>query len=228
MRKKLEPYPGTTAKHMTKCGKLRYDLTTEQEEWILRNYPTHCNLEMAAVSGISHQKIITVAKNHGVAKDPRFTAWLAKEIGRKARKTCERKGIYERMRGRKPSEATLAGLRRYWDEVGIHAYKKLTPKAYEAMRQKKRESRLAIIAKEKMRMHYGLQRKTKIPNIVDNPYRTSQINHRRSALKRGYLLDWDCSEGSAGRYVIYYDDETERSETFERNCVKDGFRVKPA
>ena len=41
-----------------------------------------------------------------------------------------------------------------------------------------------------------------------------------------YLLDMDCSEGQPGRYVIYYDDDTERSAKFEANCIADGFTFK--
>ena len=75
-------------------------------------------------------------------------------------------------------------------------------------------------------MMYGLERKTKLKVVVLVPYKRSQLHHRCNALRRGYLLDEDCSEGSPGRYVIYYDDETQRSPKFEENCIKDGFTFK--
>jgi hypothetical protein len=83
-----------------------------------------------------------------------------------------------------------------------------------------------MISKEKRRIIYGLERKTKLKVVVLNPYTRSQLHHRCNALKRGYLLDMDCSEGQPGRYVIYYDDETQRSAKFEANCIKDGFTFK--
>jgi hypothetical protein len=83
-----------------------------------------------------------------------------------------------------------------------------------------------MIAKEKRRIIYGLERKTNLKIVVMTPYKRSQIHHRYSALKRGYLIDTDCSEGQPGRYVIYYDDETQRSARFEANCIKDGFTFK--
>ena len=83
-----------------------------------------------------------------------------------------------------------------------------------------------MIAKEKRRILYGLERKTNLKVVVMTPYKRSQTAHRHNALKRGYLLDTDCSEGQPGRYVIYYDDETQRSEKFEANCIKDGFTFK--
>lgn len=88
------------------------------------------------------------------------------------------------------------------------------------MRSKNRKE---MIRKEKLRIIYGLERKTSLKVVVMKPYTRSQIAHRFNALKRGYLLDEDCSEGQPGRYVIYYDDETQRSARFETNCIKDGF-----
>ena len=76
-----------------------------------------------------------------------------------------------------------------------------------------------MIAKEKRRIIYGLERKTNLKTVVINPYTRSQIHHRFNALKRGYLLDMDCSEGQP-------DDETQRSARFEANCTKDGFTFK--
>jgi hypothetical protein len=98
------------------------------------------------------------------------------------------------------------------------------PKKYQAAMEKKRQERKESIRKEKRRIIYGLERKTNLKMIVMKKYTQSQTHHRHSALQRGYLLDVDCSEGQPGRYVIYYDDETNRSEKFEKNCIADGFR----
>lgn len=66
---------------------------------------------------------------------------------------------------------------------------------------------------------------TRCTNLRQQPYTKRQVDIRRSALDRGYLLDEDISEGSSGRYAIYYDDETTRSEKFEETCKRHGFRV---
>ena len=66
---------------------------------------------------------------------------------------------------------------------------------------------------------------TKCKNLRRQPYTQRQVDIRRSALDRGYLLNEDISEGSRGRYAIYYDDETKRSERFEETCKRYGFRV---
>ena len=66
---------------------------------------------------------------------------------------------------------------------------------------------------------------TRCTNLRQQPYTKRQIDLRRSALDRGYLLDEDISEGSPGRYAIYYDDDTIRSERFEETCKRHGLRV---
>ena len=61
--------------------------------------------------------------------------------------------------------------------------------------------------------------------IVGQPYTRRQIHHRHQALLKGYYYMEDCSEQSGERYNIYYDENTERSEKFERNLQKDGFTL---
>ena len=141
-------------------------------------------------------------------------------------------GCYDRKRGHAPSEATLEGNRRRWEKVrsGLEELpqdiaKRKHPKKWQASLKKRSDDRKDMIRKEKRRIVYGMERKTSL-KVVVKPYTGSQTSHRYNALKRGYLLDMDCSEGQPGRYVIYYDDKTERSAKFEANCIKDGFTFK--
>lgn len=78
--------------------------------------------------------------------------------------------------------------------------------------------------KERLRLMYGMKRKHKY-YIALKPYRRSQLQHRHGALQRGYLLAEDCSEQGGERWNICYDSDTQRSERFERNLIKDGFHV---
>lgn len=100
------------------------------------------------------------------------------------------------------------------------------PRRYREWIKRKSEERKATIRKEKIRMRWGLPRKTNIKVVVMQPYTRSQIAHRYNAMRRGYILADDCSEGSGHRYTIYYDNTTTRNEAFERNCINDGFRFK--
>jgi hypothetical protein len=93
-----------------------------------------------------------------------------------------------------------------------------------AIRHRNSEEHRRINRHHKLLLMSG-QKITRCTNIRQQPYTKRQIDLRRSALDRGYLLNEDISEGSPGRYAIYYDDETPRSARFEETCKRHGLRV---
>ena len=128
----------------------------------------------------------------------------------------------------------MAGNRRRWEEQrqGIREdaaakMKRENPKKYAEWMRKKSEERKELIRKEKMRVVYGLERQTTLKAVVLKPYTRSQIHHRHMALEYGYLLDEDCREGQPGRYIIYYDEKTDRHPRFEQMCLANGFTFMP-
>ena len=225
----MKPFPGEV--EMTK-GKVHHRvLNDEQREWLCHWFPITENNRLAKAMGISGTKLHDFARELGLTKSEAGLKAIRKRRDKAAARTNERNGCYDRKRGHPPSEATLQGNRRRWEETRqglrdcpIITLKKHSPKKYQAAIEKKRYERKESIRKEKLRLMYGLERRTKIKVVVLVPYKRSQLHHRHSALRRGYLLDEDCSEGSPGRYTIYYDDKTERSARFESNCIADGFR----
>ena len=105
-------------------------------------------------------------------------------------------------------------------ELGL----KKSEEGLKAIRQRKCEEHKRINRHHKLLLMSG-QKITRCTNLRQQPYTRRQIDLRRSALDRGYLLDEDISEGSPGRYAIYYDDETPRSARFEETCKRHGLRV---
>ena len=209
-------------------------LGEEQVEWLRRYYPATENYRIAKVMGVSVESVRKFARLYGLAKSVEGMAGIRRRQQAKAARTNHRNGCYDRKRGHPVSEATMDGLRRRWKEVReglrqspLTIVKERSPERFAESMARRGRQRSEMIRKEKMRMLYGLERKTRLKPVVLSPYTQSQTHHRSSALKRGYLLDYDCSEGTPGRYVIYYDDETRRSEAFERNCIADGFVFKP-
>lgn len=93
-----------------------------------------------------------------------------------------------------------------------------------AIRQRKCEEHKRMNRHHKLLLMSG-QKLTRCTNLRQQPYTKRQVDLRRSALDRGYLLDEDISEGSPGRYAIYYDDETPRSARFEETCRQHGLTV---
>lgn len=208
-------------------------LNGEQLRWLRRWYPVTENNRLAKAMSVSRYKVLALAKEHDLHKSEKGLKAIKHRQAMKAAKTNERNGCYDRKRGHPASEATMRGVQRRWQEerMGLREnvflkMKREEPKKYQAFIEKRSEERKELIRKEKMRMIYGLERKTSIKPVVLSPYKKSQVQHRHNALKRGYILNEDCSEGSPDRFVIYYDEDTERNKVFERNCINDGFKIK--
>lgn len=224
----MTPYPGQTE---TTSGKIhRLVLNDEQREWLCRWFPVTENKRLAKAMGVSLYKLHCFAIELNLTKSEEGLRAIKQRQTKAMAKTNHKNGCYDRKRGHAPSDATMEGLRRRWEKIraGLQELpqdiaKRKHPMKWKASLKKRSENRKEMVRKEKRRIIYGLERKTKLKAVM-TPYKRSQRHHRCSALKRGYLLDMDCSEGQPGRYVIYYDDETQRSAKFEANCIKDGFR----
>jgi len=218
---------------MTKDKGHRLIINKEQREWLCQWFPTIENKRLAKAMGVGLSKLHYFARELGLTKSEAGWRAIKRRQAKAMAKTNERNGCYDRKRGHAPSEATLEGNRRRWEEYrqGLRespqaTAKRKNPMKWKASLKKRSDDRREMIRKEKRRIIYGLERKTNLKVVVMKPYTRSQIAHRHNAMKRGYLLDMDCLEGQPGRYVIYYDDETERSAKFEANCIADGFTFK--
>lgn len=209
--------------------------TDEQIEWLKRWYPVTENERMAKAMGISADSVLKYARLNGLSKSEKGLKAIRKRRGKRMARTFERLGFYDAKRGHAPSEATIEGNKRRWQDVRdgkrkdpISFVRQNEPERYKLLMERKAENRKEMIRKEKLRILYGLERKTSLNVVVMKPFTRSQIAHRHNALARGYLLDEDCREGQTGRYTLYYDEQTKRSEKFEENCIKDGFEIKEA
>ena len=210
----------------------RLVLNDEQREWLCRWFPVTENKRLAKAMGVSLYKLHCFAIELNLTKSEEGLRAIKQRQTKAMARTNHKNGCYDRKRGHAPSDATMEGLRRRWEKIraGLQELpqdiaKRKHPRKWKASLKKRSENRKEMVRKEKRRIIYGLERKTKLKAVM-TPYKRSQRHHRCSALKRGYLLDMDCSEGQPGRYVIYYDDETHRSAKFEANCIKDGFTFK--
>lgn len=203
-------------------------LTDDQKAWLIRWFPEEENSRLMDVSGMTRSTLHRFARQLKLQKSESGLKRIKKRQARHIKNVCERNGYYDSLRGHAPSEACLEGSRERWRKVRAgevnHPFKDMPTRRYNAMRKRQGENRRELIRKEQMRELYGLPRQTRI-RMPMKKYTRSQTCHRCNALKRGYFVMADCSEQSGERYNIYYDQDTQRSELFERNLVKDGFRV---
>ena len=225
----MKPFPGELGKEK-RGSRWFLVLNEDQKTWFVKWFPVTENRRIGKAMGVCISTVQKFASELHLAKS---------EVGMKAIKRRQtaamlkaniRNGCYDRKRGHPVSEATMAGNRRRWEEqrLGIREdaaakMKRENPKKYAEWMRKKSEERKELIRKERQRAIYGLRRETKLIAVVLNKYTRRQIAHRHNALEKGYLLDENCREGQPGRYVIYYDEKTRRSERFEKNCIEDGF-----
>ena len=237
---KIEPFPGEIQRVMverpfvTKTGAQgrqsiwTIQLTDDQKAWLIRWFPEEENSRLMDVSGMTRSTLHRFARQLKLQKSESGLKRIKKRQARHIKNVCERNGYYDSLRGHAPSEACLEGSRERWRKVRAgevnHPFKDMPTRRYNAMRKRQGENRRELIRKEQMRELYGLPRQTRI-RMPMKKYTRSQTCHRCNALKRGYFVMADCSEQSGERYNIYYDQDTQRSELFERNLVKDGFRV---
>ena len=224
----MKPFPGTVTRGGV-GGKI--SLTDEQKDWLRQWFPVTENRRLAKAMGTSESTMHRFARELHLTKSEKGMKAIMRRQAKLCKKVNEKSGYYASLRGRKPSEASMEGTRRMWQEIRegkrehpARIMKRKNPRRYKQWMKRKSEERKETMRREKMRMKWGLPRKTRLIHVVMQPYTTSQTSHRCNALKRGYILADTCKEGSGHRYMIYYDSETKRSQRFEMNCVKDGFR----
>ena len=115
---------------------------------------------------------------------------------------------------------THVTLARFVKEIGL----KKSDEGFKAIMQRKGERLRNLRQKERRRILFGLPQQTRM-HVVLEAYNHAQHSCRCRAIEKGYVLSSECGEGSLGRWLIYYDDETPRDDVFERNCNKNGFRI---
>lgn len=194
----------------------RITLTPEQEEAFRRLYPKTINEKMSDLFGLTLTTLHRTARRLGVKKDMKT---IHRKVTAKAKKTCEKNGYYDSIRGKRPSEACIEGARRKRAE-GFHPLKQLkarSPRKYARLMEKRSEKRKELFRKEELRQRYGLTRRTKL-HLRTTTHRMSAQKHLM-VKKRNYFADPEDPT------VVCYDSQTRRSEQMEATAIKHGLKV---
>ena len=194
-------------------------------------FPIVENSKIIKASGIKHSSLHRLVSRLGIRKSEEGMKGIKRRQAAHIKRLCEKNGYYDSIRGKDPHINSVEATKKTWREIKaglrespMEIFKRQHPRKYKAMRKRQGEKRKETIASERRRAKWGLPRKTNLSCIVQVPYRRSQVCRRYNAQKYGYILASDCSEGSGSRFTIYFDDNTQRSQQFERNCIKDGFK----
>ena len=217
--------PATTAKwqipmrpHQQK-GVMEYYLEGEIKERFCKLFPKNSNRRMMQWFGISFATLQRFKRELGLEKD--MTA-ICKQHAKDVKKICEKNGYYDSLRGKTPSEACLEAVRKL-RASGFHPMKQLkanNPRKYKKAVQRQSEQRKELWRKERLRMTYGLQRKTNlcIPE--------SNVSHKASSHKHAMIKDCNYFADPAGDpRIVCYDSQTRRSARREATAARHGLKI---
>ena len=205
-------------KRRNEHGQPAYVLEGELRELFVKNFPIHSNRRIMQWFGLSHSTTQRFARGLGLKKD---MARIRKELVRDIKRTCEKNGYYDSLRGRGMPENALIGLRKLY-EGGFSAISRLkekSPRKYKKYREKMSESHKDMWRKERLRAKYGLERKTKL-NIPFHP-----MTHKQSSCKHYMIKKYNYFADPDDRHAVCYDSQTRRSERSERTAIRHGLRI---
>ena len=202
-----------------KRGVKEYYLEGELKERFCKLFPKNSNRRMMTWFGISFSTLQRFKRECGLEKDMKA---IRKQQAKDAKKTCEENGYYASLRGHALSEACREGARKL-RASGFHPMKQLKakkPRRYRLVLRKRSEKRKELWHKERLRMKYGLERKTRLHLPLNN------IPHRAAAHK--YLMIRQCNyfaDPLGDPYIVCYDSQTRRSARREATAAKHCLKV---
>ena len=201
-----------------KAGVMEYFLEGDIRDKFIELFPKHSNRRIMQWFGISFSVLQRFKRELGLEKDMRK---IRREQARDAKRTCEKNGFYESLRGKKPPEAALEATRRS-RATGFHPLKRLkeiSPRRYKATLDRMGKARSELFRKERMRVLYGLERKTRL-RITDNP-----MTHKASAQKHAMIKECNYFAVDDDVWTVCYDSQTRRSTRREATAIKHGLKI---
>lgn len=207
----MRPHLGT--------GAMEYYLEGELKARFCRLYPKNSNFRLMQWFGLSASTVQRFKREFGLEKDMKA---IRKQLASDVKKICEANGYYASLRGHAMPDACRAAAKELWAE-GFHPMKQLrasNPRKYKRVLKKRSERRKALFSKERLRMAYGLERKTRLLIPLNN------LTHNASSHK--HLMIKQCNyfaDPLGDSHIVCYDSETRRSARREATAAKHGLKV---
>lgn len=194
-------------------------LTEAQTQWIIKHYKHTKNRDIQERFGIGESTLHRLARKHGLKKSKQFARKVQRENAELGFAVCEEYGIYEQSaeyareqwRLRKERGETL-GFKK-----GESNKDRMSPRKFKALMERTNEKRRESIRKDRLRIKWGLEQKTRMRLVSGGKTRVSQ---RYAMRKRGYIVP-------RGSNVAYYTDDTVRNLAAEKRALAHGLHVEP-
>ena len=184
------------------------DLTQDQREWFVANFGTMKNQELADRLVTSPRSVIRMARELGLWKTKEFVAAMqrnASEHGARATRL---------MGGNAGAVNLLKHGKGYRFKPGTSQKDRMSAEAFSEMHRRIGESRKETFRKERVRVNWGFEQKTKL-RVVRCP--RAKIDIRHGLRKRGYEIARASNEAMVT-------DETRRSIRMEARAEKMGIK----
>lgn len=183
-------------------------LTPKQERWLTNHFKHTKNSECAEKLGISPRSVGRIARLLGLSKSRQFMAKCLRETTEAAKISHRRNGTYPPKGFRIPNRE--AGQ----FKTGVSNLERLGAKKDAERLRKSAESRRATVKRERARIVWGFEQRTKL-KLGGNP---KKRQYRYNLRQRGYQV-------ACGDSVAYVVAHTRRSPKVEANARKYGIRV---
>lgn len=192
------------------CRAVKTKFTVEQADWMREHYPTTYNQACCDYLGVSMRTMIRFARSLGLTKDPEFVKSISREH-------CRLMASLNRGEGNAGKANLLIHGERYRFRKGESIEMRKGKAAWEAAKEKIRQSRNETIRKERMRIKWGLPQQTKLKLVCNRKAAST-----RYCLKRcGYIVE------GRGAKCAYYTDCTDRCERLEKTAASCGIDILP-
>jgi hypothetical protein len=202
-----------------------HQLTEREEQWIVRHYHNTRNGDILAKYGIGESQLNKVRRKYGLKKTARFM--------RKTQREAVEHGVMA-FREHGESERAAERARQQWAErkrtgdYGNVGFKKgesnkdrVSPRRYKKMVEKATKTRNETIRRDRIRIHWGMEPKTKLVKNWDGKRDWHKSHYRYKFRVFGYDVETNSND-------IYYFHDTVRHPIMERNAQKWGIRFLPA
>ena len=180
--------------------------TPEQLSYIKENYSDQKNIDIANHLGVSRTTIRRYGRQLGLSKSDEFNKRVQREAALKAAAISREMGGNSGMRN-----LLIYGVKyRFTKDTNIR--ERMGEEAYNKMLKKRGEKMREMYDKERRRVLFGLEQKTKL-KVTKCP--AEKIEIRRSLRKKGY-------EVSRASNEAYITPSTKRSNKLEGRAIKFG------
>lgn len=182
-------------------------LSPKQERWLVRHFKHTKNDEIMSRLGLSHSALHRFARELGLTKSRQF-------MKKCQAATTQAAWIANRRKGWPPKGYTIPRSRECGFQKGVTNLQRLGPKRDAERIRKAAESRRATVKRERARIIWGFEQKTKLKLVTSR----KKISSRYALRRRGY----DIARGASTAYIVC---ETRRSAIVEANAIKNGIQI---